>query len=135
MAPLQFPGNFNLLVNYALYKPGDYKVQVIYSRPANAGATAWQGTVVSNTVTFHIVGPPPPTPPENATPNQPPETAPQPAPAPVAPPETAPHRRLRRPPRPRPRRTGACARRAARAADRDAFVSEKGQRETRERER
>ena len=113
VAPLQFPGNFNLLVNYALYKPGDYKVQVIYSRPAAAGATAWQGTVVSNTVVFHIVGPPPPTPPENATPDQPPETAPQPAPAPVAPPSrdaSVAHR----PARP----GGLCARRAARAADR-----------------
>ena len=90
VAPLQFPGNFNLLVNYALYKPGDYKVQVIYSRPAAAGPTAWSGTVVSNTVVFHIVGPPVPAPPENATPEKPPETAPQPAPTTVAPPAGTP---------------------------------------------
>ncbi|MGD0999060.1 MAG: hypothetical protein ABSA67_00060 [Candidatus Brocadiia bacterium] len=86
IAPLQFPGNFNLLVNYALYKPGEYKVQVVYSRPAAAGPAAWSGTVVSNTVSFRLVGPPLPPPPENATPAQPPETAPQPEPTPVAPP-------------------------------------------------
>jgi hypothetical protein len=85
VAPLQFPGDFNLLVNCALYKPGDYKVQVVYSRPAAAGPTAWQGTVVSNTVIFRVVGPPPTPPPENATPEKPRETAPQPAPTPIAP--------------------------------------------------
>jgi hypothetical protein len=78
VVPIQFPGDFNLLINYSLYKPGEYKVQVIYSRPA-AGAPengVWQGTVVSNTLTFRIVGAMPP------APDKPPETAPQPAPTP-----------------------------------------------------
>jgi hypothetical protein len=78
VAPLQFPGDFNLLVNYSLYKPGEYKVQVIYSRPAGGAPEngVWQGMVVSNTLTFRIAGPMPP------APDQPPETAPQPAPTP-----------------------------------------------------
>ena len=96
VASLQFPGDFNPLVNCGLYKPGEYKVQVIYSRPAAAGPAAWQGMVVSNTLSFRIVGPMPPTPPEKATPDKPPEIAPAPnkppetAPAPNKPPETAP---------------------------------------------
>jgi hypothetical protein len=76
VAPLQFPGDFNLLVNYSLYKPGEYKVQVTYSRPP-AGAPengVWQGTVVSNTLSFRIVGPMP------AASDKSPETAGQPAP-------------------------------------------------------
>jgi hypothetical protein len=85
ITPLQFPGDFNPLLNYGLYQPGNYTVQVIYSRPA-AGAPeigVWTGAVVSNTLTFRIVGPAPPTPPMPQ--EQPPETAPQPAPTPPAP--------------------------------------------------
>jgi hypothetical protein len=70
-APLRFPGDFNSVVTVNLYKPGDYMVQVVYSRPQGAGsliADTWRGTVVSNTLIFHVVGPPPP------------ETAPAPAP-------------------------------------------------------
>ena len=55
VAPIQFPGDFNPLVNCALFTPGDYKVQVIYSRAVEGGPAAWQGTVVSNTLTFRIV--------------------------------------------------------------------------------
>jgi hypothetical protein len=82
VAPLKFPGDFNSVVNVSLYKPGDYRVQVIYSRAAEAGGAhdAWQGVVVSNTLIFHIVGPPPPTPPEKPAPEKPPEAAPSPAP-------------------------------------------------------
>jgi hypothetical protein len=75
LEPLQFPGDFNLLVNYSLYKPGEYKVQVIYSRPPGRGV--WDGTAASNTLVFRIAGPMPP---------EPPETAPQPEPTPSEPP-------------------------------------------------
>jgi hypothetical protein len=96
MEKLQFPGDFNSLAHYDLYMPGEYKVQVIYSRPAAAGPGVWQGRVVSNTLTFRIEGPLPPTPPENATPpgnatpENPPEPAPQPTPNPHAPPAGTP---------------------------------------------
>ena len=92
MEKLQFPGDFNLLINCALYMPGEYKVQVVYSRPP-AGAPqigVWQGVVVSNTLSFRIVGP---IPPERATPEKPPESAPPesaPQPAPEKPPQSAP---------------------------------------------
>jgi hypothetical protein len=81
LAPLQFPGDFNALVYCGLYKPGDYKVQVVYSRVAAGGPTVWQGTVVSNTLSFRIAGPMPP---ENPNSNNAPEIAPAPAPTPQA---------------------------------------------------
>jgi hypothetical protein len=62
-APLRFPGDFNSLVTVNLYKPGDYMVQVVYSRPQGVGSLVpdtWRGVAVSNTLVFHIVGPPPP---------------------------------------------------------------------------
>jgi hypothetical protein len=80
-----FPGDFNLLINYSLFQPGEYKVQVIYSRPP-AGAPeigVWQGLVVSNTLTFRIEGPPPPKPPETNPPNNSPQPAPQSTPQPA----------------------------------------------------
>ena len=84
VAPIKFPGNFNSLVNVSLYQPGDYKVQVVYNRPAGVQGGphgVWQGATVSNTLVFHVVGPPPP--PEKANPNTPPETAPSATPTPA----------------------------------------------------
>jgi hypothetical protein len=92
VAPLRFPGDFNSIVNVYLYKPGDYKVQVVYDRSTGGGGGygAWQGIVVSNTLIFHVVGPAPPTPPETAP--TPSETAPAPAPTPPPPPSPPPTR-------------------------------------------
>jgi hypothetical protein len=91
IAPIQFPGDFNLFSRCDLYLPGEYKVQVIYSRPAGGASeyAPWQGLVVSNTLTFRVEGPMPPMPPETPPPNQPPEVAPQPAPQAPQPPTGA----------------------------------------------
>ncbi len=83
LAPLQFPGDFNALVYCGLYKPGEYKVQVVYSRAGAGGSGVWLGTVVSNTLSFRIAGPMPP---EAPKPENAPETAPAPEPTPQPPP-------------------------------------------------
>jgi hypothetical protein len=90
--PIHFPGDFNLLFSYGLYQPGEYKVQVVYTRAAagESEIAAWQGRVVSNTLTFRIQGPKPPPPPEQATPATTPEPPPQPEPKPTPPPADAP---------------------------------------------
>ena len=96
LAPLQFPGDFNPFFTYSLYEPGEYKVQAVYTRAGAGGSelAAWQGRVVSNTLTFRITGPMPTPPPESATPGTTPGATPdspqQPTPKPPPPPPNSP---------------------------------------------